>query len=177
MPDPSHLPSPTAATRRTLLRAAGLAALSGGGVAILAACSPDTEAAAPTSSAPASSAPATSPAASSAAATPSPSSSKAAKAPGGPSVAAADVPVGGGVILPDANYVITQPTAGKFKAFSKLCTHQQCVLASVKDGTINCGCHGSKFSITDGSVLTPPATSPLPESKVAVAGGRVVVTE
>ena len=79
--------------------------------------------------------------------------------------------------MPDANYVITQPAAGKFKAFSKLCTHQQCLLTTVKDGTINCGCHGSRFSIEDGSVLNPPATSPLPESKVTVSGGRVVVTE
>ena len=173
--------SSTAATRRTLLRAAGLATLGGGGVAILAACSPDADTAAPTASAPASSAPATSATASSASATPSPSAtaaaSKSAKPPNGPSVATADVPVGGGVILPDANYVITQPTAGKFKAFSKLCTHQQCVLASVNDGTINCGCHGSKFSIEDGAVLTPPANSPLPESKVTVSGGRVVVNE
>jgi Rieske Fe-S protein len=92
-------------------------------------------------------------------------------------VAASEVPVGGGVILSDADYVITQPTAGTFKAFSKFCTHQQCVLASVAGGTINCGCHGSKFSIKDGSVLTPPANSPLPQSKVTVAGDTVVVDE
>jgi Rieske Fe-S protein len=87
------------------------------------------------------------------------------------------VPVGGGVILSDADYVITQPTAGKFRAFSKFCTHQHCVLASVEGGTINCGCHFSKFSIENGSVLNPPATAPLPQSKVTVAGGRVVVSE
>ena len=79
--------------------------------------------------------------------------------------------------MQDANYVITQPTSGKFKAFSKLCTHQQCVLASVQGGTINCGCHGSKFSIDDGSVLNPPASTPLPETKVTVSKGRVVVSE
>jgi len=79
--------------------------------------------------------------------------------------------------MKDADYVITQPTAGKFKAFSKLCTHQQCALTSVRDETIICECHGSRFSIKDGAVLNPPANSPLPESKVTVAGGRVVVNE
>ena len=178
MPDASHLSSSTAATRRAVLRAAGLAALSGGGVAILGACSPGSEAADPTPAAATSSAPATSAPASSSPAETSPSATAGttAKAPSGPSVATSEVPVGGGVILPDADYVVTQPTAGKFKAFTKICTHQQCALTSVKDGTINCSCHGSKFSIDDGSVLSPPATSPLPETKVTVSSGRVVVT-
>ena len=77
--------------------------------------------------------------------------------------------------MEDANYVITQPTRGEYKAFTKTCTHQQCPVGSVSDGTINCPCHGSKFSIEDGSVANPPARSPLKEAKVTVAGGRVVV--
>ena len=97
--------------------------------------------------------------------------------PSGPSVATSEVPVGGGVIMDDANYVITQPTRGEFKAFTKTCTHMQCAVGSVADGTINCPCHGSKFSIEDGSVVNPPAGSPLEEFDVTVAGGRVVVDE
>ena len=84
--------------------------------------------------------------------------------------------MGGGVILEDADYVITQPKAGQFKAFSKTCTHQGCPVTSVKGGTINCNCHGSKFSIEDGSVASPPADAPLKGAKVTVSGGRVVVT-
>ena len=80
------------------------------------------------------------------------------------------------MILDDADYVITQPTAGEFKAFSKICTHQQCPVTEIKGGTINCQCHGSKFSIEDGSVQSGPATRPLPEAEVAVAGDQVVVT-
>jgi nitrite reductase/ring-hydroxylating ferredoxin subunit len=180
MPDP-NLSSSTATTRRTVLRAAGLAALSGGGVAVLGACSPAADTTGPTSSAPATSAPASSPpasptpASSSPTAKSSPAASKSAAAPSGPSVAASEVPVGGGVILEDANYVITQPTAGEFKAFTKICTHMQCVLGSVAGGTINCPCHGSKFSIEDGSAVNPPATEPLEEFDVTVAGGQVVV--
>ena len=60
---------------------------------------------------------------------PKPSASKTAKAPKGPSVATSKVPVGGGVILQDADYVVTQPSKGKYKAFSKICTHQGCPVA------------------------------------------------
>jgi nitrite reductase/ring-hydroxylating ferredoxin subunit len=187
MPDPSDLFTSIAATRRTVLRVAGLAALSGGGVAVLGACSPDAETSPPAtsppvSSRPATSAPATSATASSsppteAAPTPSATARRTAPAPSGPSVATSKVPVGGGVILKDADYVITQPKPGKFKAFSKICTHRQCPVTSVTGGTINCPCHGSKYSIEDGSVVNPPAPAPLKKAKVTVSGGRVVVNE
>ena len=176
---PVPTPEPTAPTRRTVLRAAGLVALTGGGAAVLGACTAEGETGAPASSAPATSA-SSAPASSSApAASPSPSAPSSASAsavPSGPGAATAEVPVGGGVILDDADYVITQPTAGEFKAFSKICTHQQCPVTEIKGGTINCQCHGSKFSIEDGSVQSGPATRPLPEAEVAVAGDQVVVT-
>jgi Rieske Fe-S protein len=85
---------------------------------------------------------------------------------------AADIPVGGGKIFPDAQAVITQPKAGEFKAFSSICTHQNCPVASVTD-TINCDCHGSKYSITDGSVKQGPATRPLPPKEIKVQGDHI----
>ena len=72
-------------------------------------------------------------------------------------VATADVPVGEGVILKDQNIVVTQPTQGTFEGFTATCTHQGCPLADVASGTINCTCHGSQFSITDGSNVTGPS--------------------
>jgi nitrite reductase/ring-hydroxylating ferredoxin subunit len=69
----------------------------------------------------------------------------------------ADVPVGGGKIYPDQKIVVTQPTEGDFKAFTAVCTHQGCLVAEVKGGTINCSCHGSKFSIEDGSNVEGPS--------------------
>ncbi|KUL25048.1 Rieske (2Fe-2S) protein [Actinoplanes awajinensis subsp. mycoplanecinus] len=84
----------------------------------------------------------------------------------------ADVPSGGGIIQGD--YVITQPTQGTFKAFTKICTHQGCEVSEVKDGTINCPCHGAKFSIKDGSVAGGPAPKPLAETKVKVDGENIV---
>jgi len=87
----------------------------------------------------------------------------------------ADVPVGGGVILPDAAVVVTQPKEGDIKAFSAICTHQGCLVGSVENNEIVCPCHGSKFSATDGSVLQGPATQPLAAAPVAVSGGNVVL--
>ena len=87
----------------------------------------------------------------------------------------ADIPVGSGKIFPDAQIVITQPSAGQFKAFTSICTHAQCPVNDVTD-TINCNCHGSKFSITDGSVVNPPATNPLAAKDVAVDGDTLTVT-
>ncbi len=91
-------------------------------------------------------------------------------------MAISKVPVGGGVILDDPDqYVVTQPTKGKFKAFSKICTHRQCTVADVRDGVIHCDCHQSDFSIKDGSVVHDPAPEPLPEAKVKVFDGKIYV--
>ncbi len=92
----------------------------------------------------------------------------------GTSIPTADIPVGGGKIFPDAEAVVTQPTAGEFKAFSSICTHQNCPVAEVTE-TINCNCHGSKFSITDGSVVNPPAATPLPAKSVTVDGDTLTL--
>ncbi len=84
-----------------------------------------------------------------------------------------EIPVGGGKIFRDEKVVVTQPEEGQFKAFSAICTHQQCIVANVEGGTINCTCHGSRFSITDGAVENPPATRPLPAEKIAVDGNSI----
>ncbi len=86
----------------------------------------------------------------------------------------ADIPVGSGKVFPDAKAVITQPKKGEFKAFSAVCTHQGCLVETVTD-TINCPCHGSKYSITDGSVVNPPAPKPLPEKTIKVSGDTLTV--
>jgi Rieske Fe-S protein len=86
----------------------------------------------------------------------------------------ADIPVGSGKVFPDAKAVITQPKKGEFKAFSAVCTHQGCLVETVTD-TINCPCHGSKYSITDGSVVNPPAPQPLPEKTIKVSGDTLTV--
>ncbi|WP_035842002.1 Rieske (2Fe-2S) protein [Kitasatospora azatica] len=90
--------------------------------------------------------------------------------------AAADVPVGGGKVYRDQKIVVTQPSAGVYKAFSARCTHAGCIVDQVVDGTIRCPCHGSRFAVGDGSVQDGPAPKPLPAYQVTVADGKLQVT-
>jgi Rieske Fe-S protein len=84
-----------------------------------------------------------------------------------------EVPVGGGKVFGDQKIVVTQPTEGEFKAFSAVCTHQSCLVSQIADGTIDCLCHGSKFSDQDGSVVNGPATSGLSEVAIEVDGDAI----
>lgn len=92
----------------------------------------------------------------------------------GPLVATSEVPVGGGVVVADRNLVATQPTEGTFKVFSAICPHQGCPVTKVAGGTIDCPCHGSRFSIEDGSVTQGPARGPLEEIEFTVTDGEIV---
>jgi Rieske Fe-S protein len=88
----------------------------------------------------------------------------------------ADVPVGGGVVFADKDVVVTQPTAGDFKAFSATCTHQGCKVNAVTDGAIVCPCHKSLFAIADGAVTGGPAQRPLPAKTIMVEGDEILLT-
>ncbi len=85
-----------------------------------------------------------------------------------------DIPVGGGKILTTQKIVITQPQAGTFHAFTAICTHQGCIVDQVADGTIDCPCHGSKYSAVNGSVVNGPATLPLAAVKITVQGTSII---
>ncbi|MFE6852899.1 Rieske (2Fe-2S) protein [Streptomyces sp. NPDC057674] len=85
----------------------------------------------------------------------------------------ADIPVGGGKVLADKGVVITQPKAGEFLAFSSKCTHAGCAVSGVKDGVIVCPCHQSHFDMSDGSVKSGPAGSPLPPTPIQVVGDSI----
>ncbi|QIG43077.1 Rieske (2Fe-2S) protein [Nocardioides anomalus] len=155
-------------SRRTL---GGLAA-AGVGVPLLAACGSDDSGA--TASDPASSAAASSSAPTAASSSAAPESSAA--APGGDALAStSDIEVGGGKIFADQEVVVTQPAAGEFKCFTAVCSHQGCIVSDVKGGTINCDCHGSQYSIEDGSVVTGPATFALAEEPINVAGDSITL--
>ncbi|MDZ5620339.1 Rieske (2Fe-2S) protein [Nocardioides bizhenqiangii] len=151
-------------------RALSGAATAGLGLPLLGACGDDggaSSAAAPTSSA-------TAPPSSGATRTseqPTESETTAAP-PAGDGIPTSEVPVGGGIVLADEQVVITQPSDGEFKAFSAICTHQGCVVARVSS-EIECDCHASRFSITDGSVTGGPALSPLGSVDVSVSGNQV----
>lgn len=103
-----------------------------------------------------------------------PSTSPTPQSPGGSGVVATSkVPVGGGVVIADDNVVVVQPKAGEFLGWSATCTHMGCTVSSVSGGLIHCPCHGSAYSIEDGSVQGGPAPRPLPKVAVKVQGGEV----
>lgn len=91
-------------------------------------------------------------------------------------VRTSEVPVGGGLIFRQRRVVVTQPRAGRFRVFSATCTHQGCVVSYVMDRKIGCPCHGSQYSIRDGSVVRGPATRPLPRRSFVIRRGRIFLT-
>ncbi len=94
----------------------------------------------------------------------------------GDAIAAADIPVGGGKVFDKLQVVVTQPTAGDFKAFSAICTHQGCTVSDVSNGVIICPCHGSTFDIATGAVVQGPANQGLPTKSVSVGADGIKVT-
>jgi Rieske Fe-S protein len=86
-----------------------------------------------------------------------------------------DIPVGGGKVFEGEKVVVTQPAKGQFRCFSAVCTHRGCTVDDVSDGTINCPCHGSKFSVKDASVAGGPAPGPLAKKQIKVQGGEIIL--
>jgi nitrite reductase/ring-hydroxylating ferredoxin subunit len=86
-----------------------------------------------------------------------------------------EIPVGGGKVFSSQQVVVTQPEKGTFKGFSAICTHMQCTVDQVANGTIDCPCHGSQFSVKDGSVVAGPAPKPLPAAAIKVTGTEIAL--
>lgn len=87
----------------------------------------------------------------------------------------AEVPVGGGKVIQKWRIVITQPTAGVFKAFSAACPHKGCAVGSPREGIMTCPCHGSEFDAVSGKCLKGPADAPLAAYPVKVEGDGIIL--
>jgi Rieske Fe-S protein len=87
-----------------------------------------------------------------------------------------DIPVGSGKIFTSEKVVVTQPNSGDFKAFSAVCTHMGCLVSTISNGTIDCPCHGSQYSISTGAVVGGPAPSPLPSQSIKVTGSSIFLS-
>lgn len=96
-----------------------------------------------------------------------------ASAAGGAVIKTKKVPVGGGVVIASRGVVVTRPRKTQFRVFSASCTHQGCTVTGVADRTINCACHGSKFSIGSGGVVQGPATRSLPPVAFSIKRGKI----
>ncbi len=158
-----HTPPPVTATspspalsRRVVVAGAGAAA----SVGLLSACGSTATAPAPAATPAAAAPPAAGPAAASSA---------------NALASTDDIPVGGGKVFADQDVVVTQPTAGEFKAYSATCTHQGCKVAKVEAGAIACPCHGGRFAVADGAVVGGPPKRPLPEKQISVDGTSIVL--
>ena len=153
----------TRATRRGVLAGVGLVGLAGA----VSACSSGGSSSSPAGAASASTAPASAPGSASAAAGTGSAT--------GALATTSEIPVGSGKIFTAEKVVVTQPTSGDFKAFSAVCTHMGCIVSQISNGTIDCPCHGSRYSIKDGSVVAGPAPSPLPAEPIKLSGTSIVL--
>jgi len=168
-PDSTSVPC---TERRTLLRVAGLTGVVGAVGVGLAACGGSSPAPAGTEA----QNPAAPTAGSGTSAAGAPSTQAGQAGQGTELAATSKIPVGGGLIFPNQKVVVTQPAAGTFKAFSSTCTHMGCQVNQVTNGLIECPCHGSQYSIADGSVKAGPAPRPLPSEPITVQGGQIFLS-
>lgn len=84
-------------------------------------------------------------------------------------VAKTQVPVGSAVILD--RFIIAQPTAGNFVAYSAVCPHQGSKITQVlDDGSVRCPAHGSVFDVASGKVLSGPSDKPLTTATLTEEG-------
>jgi 3-phenylpropionate/trans-cinnamate dioxygenase ferredoxin component len=75
----------------------------------------------------------------------------------------------------DQVLVINQ--GGDFTAVQGICSHEYFELDKgfLTNGTLTCALHLSRFDLSDGEPLDPPADQPLAVYPVVVDGGRVVI--
>jgi len=78
---------------------------------------------------------------------------------------------------PNGMQVFVYRDGAHLYALSNRCSHRGCALdhGRVRDGNVNCPCHGSSFRLEDGSVVRGPATSPQPAFDVRARDGNVEI--
>jgi len=157
----------TRSTRRGLLAGVGLVGLAGA----VSACSSGGSSSSSSAGSNAGAPPATGAASAPAGASGGGGSTGAAQ--GSALASTSEIPLGSGKIFATEKVVITQPASGEIKAFSAVCTHMGCIVSKISDGTIDCPCHGSKYSISTGAVVSGPAPSPLPAQAIKLTGTSI----
>jgi Rieske Fe-S protein len=157
----------TRATRRGVLAGVGLVGLAGA-VSACGSGGPSASSASISTSAPPATGAASAPSSASGA-----GGGSTAGAQGSALATTSEIPVGSGKIFTSEKIVVTQPNSGDFKAFSAVCTHMGCIVSTISNGTIDCPCHGSQYSISTGAVVGGPAPSPLTAQAIKVTGSNI----
>lgn len=138
-----------ATSRRTVLGGAGIAALALGSGLALTGCGQDSS-------------------------QPSGQSGSSGQQDTGPvSVPKSEVAVGSGKVA--GSFIVAQPAAGEYRAYSNVCPHQGCAVSLVQEGNAVCPCHGSEFKLTDGSRVAGPAKTGLTAAIVEQDGDNLSV--
>ena len=77
----------------------------------------------------------------------------------------------------DGDRVVLANAGGQIYALAELCTHAECPLSEGDlDGEeLVCPCHGSRFDVKSGEVLSLPANEPLAVYNVKIEGSDVLI--
>jgi nitrite reductase/ring-hydroxylating ferredoxin subunit len=78
----------------------------------------------------------------------------------------------------DGQYIALVHLAEQWYAFDDTCTHAQCPLSDgYLEGTvIQCPCHGAKFDLATGAVVSGPATEPVQIYPVRLMAEQVEIS-
>jgi 3-phenylpropionate/trans-cinnamate dioxygenase ferredoxin subunit len=77
----------------------------------------------------------------------------------------------------DGLSLVIARSGDRYVTFETWCTHEECPLGDgwLEGEAIRCACHGSLFSLVDGTVLEGPAVDPIAVVAAPVTeGGRLV---
>ncbi len=86
--------------------------------------------------------------------------------------------VGGAMLIESAGdtIMVVRTSDSQVVALSAICTHQRCLMDyNAGQNRLDCGCHGSQFSIT-GGVVRGPANRPLRVYAVTLSNNVVTIT-
>lgn len=72
--------------------------------------------------------------------------------------------------------IVTQPTAGNYKAFSGICTHQPVKVDSLNGTNLVCRRHNGYFDTTTGAAKGGPVSRGLTKYAVTITNGYIYVT-
>lgn len=71
--------------------------------------------------------------------------------------------------------IVVLDVDGEVRAFTAVCPHANCTVR-LKEGMLDCPCHGSLFSTDDGSVQRGPAREGLEPVAVTLDGDSIVLS-